>query len=340
MSVTIKDIARQAGVSIATVSRVINRNETVNPDLAAKVMDIIHATGYYPNLVARSLKVSHTKTIALVVSDISNEYFAQMSISIDRAIRPDGYSLIVCSAINDGKAEREYLQLLLEKQVEGIIINTSGFNSDYIASISRQIPVVLLHRKVENTEFHGDWIDTDIYTSAYELTKLLIDKGHRRIAVMSGPLRLSTGRMRYEGYRDAMRAHGLPAPDSGPDYYEDEFTVEAGYRGARYFMRQKCPPTAIVIMHGETTVGALRYFREHAIRVPDDVSFVSIDNIPNSDLLFIRPYQYNMQSETIGRRTAQLILERIRAGNELANRELCFSMPIIPGESVKDLTSP
>ena len=203
-NVTIKDVAQKAGVSIATVSRVINENPAVAPEIVQKVLSSIKEMGYIPNQIARSLKMSASRSIGFIIADIRTDYFAQISSSIDAVLRQSGYSLIVCSAVNDYRNEYDYIRLLMEKQVDGIIINTTGHNDEFISKISANIPFVFLHRKLNSPTFCGDWIDTDIYSSAYELTKKMIENGHREIGIVSGPLFLSTGQMRYNGYARAM----------------------------------------------------------------------------------------------------------------------------------------
>lgn len=334
---TIKDIAQTANVSIATVSRVINGNPTVTPEIYDKVMAVIAQMGYYPNQMARSLKATRTKTIGVVIPDITNEYIARMISVIDGYMQSKGYTLILSSAINGARSELNSLRLLMEKQVDGIIINTTGFNDDYIAQISKRVPIMLLHRKVEHPDFRGDWVDTDIFNCAYSLTRLLLDKGHRKIGVLNGPCHLSTAKMRYDGFITAMSEFGLDFSENHPYYYEGDFTLQSGIDGARYFMDLSDPPTAIVNMHGESTLGMLRYFRNNGVRVPEDISVVSVSAIPHSDVLYVQPYHYKMFPDTVGYRAAQMILERIEAENNIQNRESCFSMPIITGNSVKDL---
>lgn len=335
--ITIKDIAQKANVSIATVSRVINGNPTVTPETHERVMSVIMQTGYYPNQLARSLKATSSKTIGVIIPDITNEYIAQIVSIIDGYVQTKGYSLILSTAINGAQSEINSLRLMMEKQVDGIIINTTGFNDAYISEISQHVPIVLLHRKIEHPDFRGDWVDTDIYNCAYTLTKLLVERGHRKIGVLNGPSHLSTAKMRYDGFCTALHEYGLSFSKENPYYYEGDFTLQSGCDGAQYFMDMKDPPTAIVNMHGESTLGMLRYFRNHGVRIPEDISLVSISAIPHSDVLYVRPYHYKMFPETVGYRAAHMILERIEADNKLQNRESCFSMPIVNGDSIKDL---
>lgn len=334
---TIKDIARKANVSIATVSRVINGKPTVAPELYDNVMAVIRETGYYPNQLARSLKATSSKTIGVIVPDITNEYIAQIITVIDSYIQPKGYTLILCSSLNDAQNELKGLRLLLEKQVDGIIINTTGFNNAYVSKLSQRIPILSLHRKIDRPDFHGDWIDTDIYECAFSLTRLLLRNGHQRIGCLSGPMHLSTARMRLDGFCAALKEAGYDFPLDSPYIYEGDFTLKSGSDGAHYFLSLPNPPTAIVNMHGESTLGMLRYFRMHDVCVPEDISLVSISAIPNSDILYVQPYHYQMRPDSIGYRAAQMLLERIESENTLQNRESCFSMPIIEGNSVRNL---
>lgn len=334
---TIKDIAQKANVSIATVSRVINGNPTVTPAIQDKVMAVISQTDYAPNQFARNLKASSSKTIGVVIPDITNEYVARMISIIDGYMQSKGYTLFLSSAINGAESELNSLRILVEKQVDGIIINTTGFNDDYIAQISKRIPIILLHRKVEHPDFRGDWVDTDIYNCAYSLTRLLLEKGHRKIGVLNGPHHLSTAKMRMDGFITALTEAEVCFSTSSPYYYEGDFTLQSGIDGAKYFMELADPPTAIVNMHGESTLGMLRYFRNHSVRIPEDISIVSVSAIPHSDVLYVQPYHYKMLPNTVGYRAAQMLLERIESKNQLQNRESCFSMPIITGNSVRDL---
>lgn len=338
-NITIKDIAKEAGVSVATVSRVINKNNTVAPELRQKVLAAIERNGYFPNLVARGLKKDSTQTIAILIADSSsNEYFSQIIKGIENVIREQNYTLFVCNSLNEKDTELNYLNLLAEKQVDGIIVNASGFNNEYIANLSNHIPMVLLHRRLNYPNFKGDFIDADFGGSCYELTMNLIANGHKKIGLISGPLFLSSAYDRFVSFKRAMKSIGIEVDTNYKYFYEGPFNTENGYAGVERLLNIEDPPTALVIMHCDTTIGALRYFRSHGIRVPEDISFVSPCNISLSDLMYVQPSFAMPDTWALGNRIGELIMERIKSNNEIVNREVCYIPSVIYGNSVKNIS--
>lgn len=332
---TIKDVAKKANVSIATVSRVLNKNYYVSPELEKKVMDAIKQLNYYPNSVARSLKNESTQTVGLIVSDISNSFFTFVNRSVENILQQHNYNLIVCSTDNQKEKELSYLKLLLEKKVDGIILNTTGFNHEFVSSISHQIPIVLCGRKIDSPSFRGDFVDSDNATGAYLMTRHMIEKGHRRIGIICGQQSVSSGIERIEGFRRAMGSIGIQVDESYPyQYYGNYNCSDSGYEGAEYLLSQKPLPTAILAMNNELSVGALRYFRSHHIAVPEDLSFICYGNILNTDLFYIQPCYIEMDPRVIGTRVGELLIERIEHKNELPNREILFAPTLIQGNSV------
>lgn len=333
-NITIRDIAKFAGVSVATVSRVVNGNESVAADLREKVNKAIAEYGYYPNMLARGLKNDSTQTIALLIADSSNEHYLEIIQSIEEVIREDNYTLFVSNSHNGKEAELNYLRMLTEKQVDGIIINASGHNNEYIAQLSYQIPMVLLYRRLGDYDFKGDFVDSDFGSSAYTLTMELIAKGHRRIGIFSGPTCLSSASERFNGFQQAMKTIGVRVTNRYEYYWEGPFTTENGYLMAEKAMTMQNPPTALVIMHCETTLGALRYFRSKHIRIPEDISFVSPCNISQADLLYVEPTYSNPNTRAIGKRSAEMLMERIKKQNNCVNREAVFNTILVYGNSV------
>ena len=206
---TIKDVASLANVSIATVSRVINHSGSVNPILAKRVQQAINDLNYSPNIVARSLKTSNTATIAFLVSNISDPYFITIGRGIEDYIKGFGYNLIVCSIGHSKEKEIAYLQLLKEKKVDGLILNTVGYNDDIISELSQNTPIVLSNRRINSASFNGDFVDSDNIGGVYALTKCLLAAGHRKIGTINGPSHLSTASERYRGFCNAMNDHGI-----------------------------------------------------------------------------------------------------------------------------------
>lgn len=334
-NITIKAVARDAGVSIATVSRVLNKNYTVSPELEARVLNSIKKLNYYPNSVARSLKNDSTHSIGLIVSDISNDFFCALARSIEDIIMRQNYNLIVCST--DGQREKElsYIQLLLGKKVDGLIINTTGKNDTPISVASHNVPIVLCGRKISQPEFLGDFVDSDNESGSYTLTRHVIEKGHRRIAIINGQMLVSSAQERLRGFARAMETIGIDVDESYCYYVEGNFNqFDSGYNAAKQLMEMDVPPTAIITMNNLLCTGAMRYCHDHGIRIPENVSLCSYGRMQNSDLLYVEPSYVIMDPFTIGRRIGEQMLERIASKNELPNREIRYSATLVEGDGV------
>lgn len=335
---TIKDVAAEAQVSIATVSRVLNKNYAVSPELEAKVMAAIEKLNYYPNSIARSLKNENTHTIGLIVSDIANEFFTALARSIEDIIAKRGYNLIVCSTDNQQTKEYKYLQLLMEKKVDAIILNTTGLNDEYIAALSQHIPFGLCGRKVNTLSFKGDFVDSDNAAGSYQLTRHLIELGHRKIALINGQPEVSSSAERLEGFCKAMKTIGIEADKGYPYLYFGNFNrKESGFQGAEAMFALPEPPTAIFAANNELLLGVMRYCLEHSISIPRDLSLTGYGCISNADLLYVQPLCTDMSPQVIGTRLAELTMERIEQKNNIPNREIRFSPQLIPGKSVRAL---
>ena len=334
---TIKDIAKAAGVSIATVSRVINQSENVKPELAERVMSAVKKLNYSPNAVARSLKNSKTAVVAYLVSNISDPFFITIGRGIEAYIQNYGYNLMVCSIGHSKERERDYLRILQGKKVNRMIINTTGYNDDLISGLSRKIPVVLSNRRINDGNFIGDFVDQENVGDAYALTNQLLMNGHKRIALVNGPEHVSTAYERYRGFCSAMREADLTVDATYPYQYSNTFTTQTGYDGVRVLMSLPDPPTAFVFASSELAFGGMRYFVQKGIRVPQDVSFVCIGDLINRDLLYTQPTLSSVNLHGMGERMAELLLERIQAEAAIPNREVRFSSTILQGNSVQSI---
>lgn len=332
-TLTIKEIAKLAGVSIATVSRVINGARNVSQENIAKVEKVILESDFVPNSVARSLRSENTRTIGLIISDISNSYFNIIAKVSEDIFRERDYSMIVCSTEEDGERELNYLRLLVARKVDGIILNSTGKNDGFIASLSHGLPIVLINRLVKAPGFRGDFIDSANRDGVEMLVEHLCSKGHRRIGVINGDLGISTGKERYEGFVATMRQRGVEIGDDYPYRYDGHFHQEEGYKGARYLMGLPSRPTAIIVMNNAMAIGALKYLKAIGAKVPEDVSLAVYGDIYNSDILYVEPTHVTLNPSTIGRKAAEYILERI--GNpDLPNREVLYSPSFFEGTSV------
>lgn len=336
--VTIKDVAKQANVSAATVSRIINKNEKVDPAIREKVLEVIKQLNYLPNSVARSLKKDTTLIIGLLVSDISNPYFTTIAKAIENTVSTSKYNIIFCSTENNKDIEMSYLRLLLSRNVDALIINTTGYNDEYICQLSKSLPIVLLDRKVNESGFKGDFVAVDDFQIGYSLTSELISQGHRKIGVINGLLNVSTGAERFRGFKSAMSKIGIEVDDSYPYVYNGNFTMESGYQGTAKLLNDEDKPTALVIMNNEMTFGALNYCRMHDIAIPDEISIVAYGYFKNMNLMYINLSVAVLEPEIIGAKAAELIMERIRCNTtELSNKSILYSPQFVNGNSTRPI---
>lgn len=333
-SITIRDVAKLAGVSTATVSRVVNGNYYVSPEIEIKVRSAITELNYFPNSIARSLKNDNTHIIGVLVSDISNNYFTTLSKEVEDIVSKKNYNIIMCSTESNKERELNYLKLLIEKKVDGLIVNTTGENDDFITSISQQIPIVLVNRRVYNTAFKGDFIDSSNTDGVRILTSHMISHGHRKIGIINGGLSVSTGKERFGGFVDAMKGIGITVDRDYPYRFEGSFTIESGYDGAAYLLGLEDPPTGIVIMNNSMTIGVMKYLREKGIIVPDQVSIASYGNIENIDVMYIQPCIVTLSPRVVGDKAGNMILDRIQ--NEIVvNREVIFTPQLTNGNTIR-----
>lgn len=308
--VTIYDVAKHANVSTATVSRVINKNYSVDPETAEKVESAIAATGYYPNAIAQTMRRKASFSIGLIVDDLNNNHFTLIAKTIDQNIEAKNYNLIVCSSDGKRNSERNYIQTLMCKKVDGLVIHTSGENDNLIADISRELPVILVYRKIESESFAGDFVGSDDFTGGYKLGRHVLAHGHSRIGVICGDLSVSTGRERFAGFQQALAESGIALP---PDLVcSGSYHFESGIASAEALLSVTPRPTAIVALSNALAMGAMARIREKNLRIPDDVSFASFGELAVPMLLFVKPTVINQYPARIGEVVAELLLKRIQ----------------------------
>jgi LacI family transcriptional regulator len=285
MTVTIYDVAREAGVSMATVSRVVNNNPNVKPQTRKKVFEAIEKLGYRPNAVARGLASKRTTTVGVVIPDISNHIFAEVARGIEDIANMYHYNIILCNADKKKEKEIRVINTLLEKQVDGLLFMGAAVTDDHIEAFrTTTVPIVLCATGDEKREFPS--VDIDHEKAGYDATKQLIDAGHRKVAMIAGRMEDPyTGLARYQGYRRALEEAGIP--------FREEYVRVGTYRYAsgmemmNYFLQLKDRPTAVFVATDEMALGALHQVQDAGLKVPDDISIISVDNSKLS--IMVRP---------------------------------------------------
>jgi LacI family transcriptional regulator len=320
---TISDVAERAGVSAMTVSRVVNNSGYSSQETRTRVESAIAELGYVPNALARQLRSKRTKTLALVVSDISNPFFTTIARGVEDVAARHGFSVMYCNTDESEREEAQYLLMLVERQVDGVLLVPAGRSGTSFRLLqAHRMPVVVLDRRVAG--HHVDGVRCDSEAGAHALTRHLIELGHRRIAVLTGRRTISTSVDRVAGCRRALEEAGLALDDALVRYGGFTFGnlhQADGHRMARAVLASAVDrPTAIFAVNNFIAFGAIRALHEAGIRVPDGMSVVAFDDLPTewvSDPFLTVAAQ---PAYEIGRRGAAMLLDRL-AGERIAEVE-------------------
>lgn len=270
--VTISQVADHAGVSPATVSRVLNGDERVGEEYKQRVHDAVAALGYRPNRLARSLRTQRRSAIGVVVSDIENPHFSEMVRAVEDLAYGAGHHLLVCNTDESPEKQRTYLEMLADEHVLGVILSPSHPAGEEIGLlIDRGIPVVAFDREVADTR--ADVVIADNVRGARTATELLLRAGHEDVVFVGGRADVETGAERLDGYALTMRRAGRE-----PRVVEADFRIEGARAVTTELLASDRPPTALVVANNLMTVGVLAAMRERGLRAPDDLALVGIDD--------------------------------------------------------------
>ena len=331
--ITIVDVAKDADVSPATVSRVLNNNSHVDVALRERVLRSIKKLGYLPNANAQSLITHNTYEIGFLVSDISNSYYGAIARTVENIVSPQQYNLILCSTDEGQLREATYLQMMVRRHVDGLILNPTCLNNDAICDLSHSIPILLMNRKIDDPNFHGDLVDTDGYAGCKLLTEALLHAGHRKIYCVRGPEIYPNARNRFRGFVDAMREHGIEVGPRYPYVFDGHFTAEGGVQAVDHLFSFSDPPTAILSESNMSTVGIMQRLLEYHVDVPEDISLAGHDQIENMQLFAARPCSVVYDLQAIAKCVGTAILERIQ-NPALDMRQYTFSPTLQHGNSI------
>lgn len=275
---TIRDVARAAGVSTATVSAVLNDTSFVSPQLRARVLAAVQELNYVPLFAARNLKRRRSQLIALVVSDLANPFFARVVCAAEAAVAAWGYSLVVFNSDEKPENEKRILSRIRTLSCDGVVLVPVGSTGhrDPRDFEGTAMPLVLFGRSVDDKR--ADTVTIDNVAAARQVTSYLLDLGHRRIGTITGPLHLTTGRDRFDGMIAALKARGLePQPEH---VRSGEFREDVAYSVALEILQRANRPSALYVASGLMALGAMRAMADLGLRCPEDISLASTDTIP------------------------------------------------------------
>ncbi|MFI6516816.1 LacI family DNA-binding transcriptional regulator [Spirillospora sp. NPDC050679] len=305
---SVKDVARLAGVSVATVSRVLNESAAVSPGARARVLAAVDELGYRPNAVARSLRTDATRTIGLVIGDILNPFFTELARAVEDQARALGLSVVIGNADERPERQDHYVRTLLEQRVDGLLLCPTAEITPLVRdTVAAGLPLVFLDRTLPGLEVPA--VRADGAAAIDALVAHLRGLGHRRIAFVSGPALLSTGRERTDAFISALARHGL---EVRPEYLEaGDFQAASGRAGAARLLDLPEPPEVIFAGDNLMALGALDEIRARGLRIPGDVGLASYDDVPWFTHLDPPITAIGQPVQDLGRRAVRALAERV-----------------------------
>lgn len=331
---TVKEIAKSAGVSIGTVSNVLNGLSTVREDARKRVLKAIDDLGYQPSLLGRALRKDKTNMIVMIVPDITNPFFPHAVRGAEDVAFQHGYRLVLCNSDNDSRKEATYLREMRTYRPTGLIIVPADLNeglNEAKAFLKADAGVVYLDRVPP--KWKGDSVTSNHEVGAFAATKHLIELGHERIATITGPLTSTSALARLQGYRRAMRSSRLSIHDSYVQ--EGEFNKDSGHTKALRLLKASPRPTAIFAANDLIAFGVLSAIRELGLDCPRDVSVVGFDNLDESDMTSPTLTTVDQFAYQVGAKAAQAIIDRVTTKSN-GQRQIVLS----PELRIKQSTAP
>jgi DNA-binding LacI/PurR family transcriptional regulator len=327
---TINEVAVQAGVSKATVSRYLNGTAVVNKETADKVEAAIKKLNYRPNRIAQSLNTKQSLNIAMVVNDISNPVTATYVKGAEEISSKFNYNFILCNTGFEIGKERKYINSLVEKQIDGIIISPCGVQKDHIVeAMKKKIPFVFITRRILGID--ADYVKFDNIDGSYKLIHHLLEIGHRKIGVIGRKIYDEGLKNRCEGYRIAMEEYELQAEMQ--NCYFGDASREAGYEAMKNFAERDQMPTAVYTSTSMQAIGVIQYCKEHALKIPEDLALASFESFMEFDSI-IEPKvtTYDVPFYELGTLAAEILFAKI-SGKERRIQEVSLAGSIRIEES-------
>ena len=307
---SLQEVAARAKVSIATVSRVLNKSDKVVPETSAIVEQALRDLGYRPSRVARRLRMNNGRAhlVGLIIPDIQNPFYAEIARGVEDAAYAAKYALLLCNSDENPDKERFYLDVMRDESVDGIVLPPFD-DTDFavIEMVQTGMPVVCVDRSLAKVK--TDLVEVDNYQGALEAVNHLLDKGHTAIALIEGRTQVSTSRERRRGYLDALAARGI-APRK-EFMRAGDFKQESGRVLATELLGVRKPPTALFVCNNLMTVGALAGLHQRGLSVPGDVAVVGFDDLPWAEALDPPPTVVRQPAYEVGRQAMELLLKRI-----------------------------
>ena len=335
MAATLKDLSRETGLGLATLSKYFNGG-TVREKNRLAIEAAVKKLHYVPNEVARSLKTQQTHAIGVVIPELSNTFITSIISSMEDILRKRDYAVIVCDCRSDPKREKEAVEFLLHRRVDGLInMATDPTGAHLKAAMNDGIPILLVDRLVENLRGKVSAVIIDNAHAAGQAVRKLTGLGHRKIGLILGSPNLYTTNQRLTGYLNALTEAGITPADEYIRY--GDYTMDGGYQAVQELLKLKDRPSALFVTNFEMTLGAMLALQHQNIRVPEDLSVIGFDKLELfgeifPDLTLIRQPQLS-----IGREAANLMLDMLTSREAVPHRIVTLTTELAEGKSVRSV---
>lgn len=327
---TIKDVAKLAGVSTATISKYINGIH-VKEQNKVKIDEAIKTLDFKVNSLARGLKTNKTLTVGVLIPSLENIFATSIVSHIERILLQSGYSTIICDYNNDARLENDKFDFLMSKYVDGVIIMPLGITQDRIQNaIENEIPIVLIDRPIENIEC--DVVLVDNMNASYNAVEQLITRGHKKIGIICGPEHIYTAQERLKGYMRVHEDYGMQVDINNTKF--GNYEVQSGYNLMMEFLKAETHIDAVFVTNYEMTIGAVMALNELNIKVPDELSFIGFDNQQLAKVVKPNLTIVVQPIKQIGECTADIILKRLKGNKTSYPSMLRLKTEILIGDSI------
>ena len=335
MAATMKDLARETGLGLATISKYFNGG-TVREKNRVMIEAAVKKLHYVPNEVARSLKTQQTRVIGVIIPELSNAFITSIISSMEDILRKHDYAVIVCDCRSDPKREKEAVEFLMHRRVDGLInMATDTTGSHLKAALSAGIPVLLIDRLIDNLRGKVSAVVIDNIHAATQAVRKLTDLGHRQIGLVLGSPNLYTTDQRLAGYLHALKEAGITPSDDYIRY--GDYTMDGGYQAVLELLKLKKAPSALFITNFEMTLGAMLALQHAGVEVPKDLSVIGFDKLELFGEIFPNLTLIRQPQMSIGREAANLMLDMLTDRESFAPRIVTLTTELTEGRSVRAL---
>ena len=327
---TIGDVADMLGVSRATVSRALSNSPGVGPELRQKIIDFAEEIGYRPNSIAKTLSTGKMNTIGLIYGDVRNPFYADLTYYMQKALNQKGYAVMVFNSEYNVQRELEFIRMAEEFCLAGLVLFTAQMNMEEANFREVDIPIVFVNRSLAMDQY--DCVLMDNFKAGYDAAMHLIKLGHRRIGVMKGNALSSASVLRFDGVEQALRNCGLALLEE--DVFSGDLKMPTGYALAKRLFERLSRPSGLVIGNDMMALGFIDYCNENGVKIPEELSIISFDNIIFSGIHGIDLTTISQDVKLMGEKAAELMLERI-ADSQGERKKIILEPRLIVRRSTK-----